>query len=115
VALYTRAHRLDPQFDMALHFLGRALLALGRSDEAEIAFKRRLGLRPRSDHTRFYLACIYGKTGRPDEARKTWAELLEINPAFSVQHFKTSLPYADPGWLDGILDGLRQAGIAVQV
>ena len=42
VALYTRAYRLDPQFDMSLHFLGRALLALGRFDEAEIAFKRRL-------------------------------------------------------------------------
>src|SRR3712207_6760174 len=36
VALYRQAHRLDPQFDMALHFLGRALLALGRFDEAEI-------------------------------------------------------------------------------
>ena len=35
VALYTRAYRLDPQFDMSLHFLGRALLALGRFDEAE--------------------------------------------------------------------------------
>jgi adenylate cyclase len=114
VALYTRTHRLNPQFDMALHFLGRALLALGRYNEAEVAFKRRLAIRPRTDMTRFYLACLYGKTGRFKEARKIWAELLEINPTFSVQHFKTSLPYSDPGWLDGILDGLRQANIAVQ-
>ena len=46
VALYTRGHRLDPQFDMALHFMGRALVALGRFDEAEIAFKKRLTFRP---------------------------------------------------------------------
>ena len=49
VAHYTRAYRLDPQFDMSLHFMGRALLALQRYDEAEIAFKRRLMFSPRSD------------------------------------------------------------------
>ena len=112
MALFTRGHRLDPQFDMALHFMGRALVALGRYDEAEIAFKKRLTFRPKSDMTRFYLACIYGKTGRHVEARKIWAELKEINPAFSVQHLVASLPYADPSWLDDIIDGLRQANIA---
>jgi adenylate cyclase len=111
VALYTRAHRLDPQFDMALHFMGRALLPLGRYDEAEIAFKRRLALRPSSDMSRFYLACVYGKTGRYVEARQIWAELMEINPAFSVQRFVTALPYANSSWLDGLVDGLRQANI----
>ena len=38
VALHTRAYRLDPQFDMSLHFMGRSLLALDRFDEAETAF-----------------------------------------------------------------------------
>jgi len=70
-----------------------------------------LALRPSSDMTRFYLACVYGKTGRYVEARKLWAELMEINPAFSVQRFVDSLPYADPSWLDGVVDGLRQANI----
>ena len=96
---------------MALHFMGRALAALGRYDEAEIALKRRLALRPRSDMSRFYLACIYGKTGRYVEARKIWADLIEINPSFSVSHFVDLLPYADPSWLDGLIDGLRQANI----
>ena len=64
--------------------------------------------------TRFYLACIYGKTGRHVEARKAWAEIMEINPRFSVPHLVESLPYADPGWLDEIIDGLRQAGIAYE-
>jgi hypothetical protein len=43
-----------------------------------------------------------------------WADLMEINPTFSIKHFKTSLPYADPGWLDGIIDGLHKAGIAIE-
>jgi adenylate cyclase len=113
VALYTRAHRLDPQFDMSLHFLGRALLALGRFGEAEIAFKRRLLLSPRSDMTRFYLACLYGSTGRHDEARRFWRETLEVNPSFSVEHLRRVLPYRDPGTLDRLMDGLRDAGIAI--
>lgn len=110
-ALYTRAHRLDPQFDLSLHFLGRALLALGRYNEAEIAFKRRLSLAPHSDMSRFYLACLYGLTGRFDEARRYWQETLEVNPDFSVERLKQILPYKDPGQVDRLVDGLRQAGV----
>jgi adenylate cyclase len=113
IALYTRGYRLDPQFDMALHFLGRAQLALGRFDEAEIAFKRRLSLTPNSDMSRFYLACLYGLTGRYEEARRYWKETLEVNPNFSVEHLKQALPYKDPALLDRLLNGLREAGVAV--
>ncbi|MGH6926560.1 MAG: adenylate/guanylate cyclase domain-containing protein [Propylenella sp.] len=111
IPLYTRAYRLDPQWDMALHFLGRSLLSLGRFDEAETAFKRRLTFSPHSDMTRFYLACLYGRTGRHDEARAMWSELLGVNPNFSVDHLRRSLPYADTGWLDRLLEGLREAGV----
>jgi len=111
IALYTRAYRLDPQFDMTLHFMGRALLSLGRLDEAEIALKRRLALMPRTDMTRFYLASLYGRTGRHEEARKMWQEMLEVNPRFSVEHIRETLPYRDPGVLDRVVEGLKQAGI----
>jgi adenylate cyclase len=114
VPLYTRCHRLDPQFDMALHFIGRSLLTLGRIEEAEAAFNRRLALAPHSDMTRFYLACIYGRTGRHEEARALWQEVLEINPRFSVEHLQQTLPFADPGWLDPNLEGLKQAGIELR-
>lgn len=110
---YTRAHRLDPQFDLSLHFLGRTLLNLGRFDEAEIAFKRRLALAPRSDMTRFYLACLYGRTGRAEEARRYWHEVFEVNPSFSIDHFKRAMPYKDPTVLNRLIDGLREAGISL--
>jgi adenylate cyclase len=113
IPLYTRAYRLDPQWDMALHFLGRSLLSLDRFEEAETAFKKRLVLSPHSDMTRFYLASLYGRSGRHEEARQLWRELEGINPNFSVEHLRQSLPYADPAWLDRHLDGLRQAGISV--
>jgi adenylate cyclase len=113
VAAYTRAFRLDPQFDMTLHFMGRALLALGRFDEAEIALKRRLALMPRTDMTRFYLASLYGRTGRHEEARKMWQEMLKVNPKFSLEHIRGTLPYRDPAPLDRVVEGLKQAGIEV--
>lgn len=110
---YTRAHRLDPQFDLSLHFLGRTLLNLGRFEEAEIAFKRRLALAPRSDMTRFYLACLYGRTGRAEEARRYWHEVFEVNPSFSIDHFKRAMPYKDPAVLNRLIGGLREAGISL--
>jgi adenylate cyclase len=113
IALHQQGYRLDPQFDMSLHFLGRALLALGRYDEAESAFKRRLALMPRSDMSRFYLACLYGLTGRREEARRTWQETLEVNPNFSLEHLKRTLPYKDPAVLERLLDGLHDAGVAI--
>ncbi|ASJ61898.1 adenylate/guanylate cyclase domain-containing protein (plasmid) [Sinorhizobium meliloti] len=113
LALYTRAHRLDPQFDLSLHFQGRALLNLGRFDEAEVAFKRRLLLAPRSDMTRFYLACLYGRTGRHEEARGYWREVLGVNPSFSVDHLRRSLPYHDPHLMDRLVEGLREAGVSI--
>lgn len=113
LALFTRANRLDPQFDLSLHFLGRALLSLGRFDEAEIAFKRRLTLAPRSDMTRFYLACLYGRIGRHEEARRYWREVLEVNPNFSIDHLKRTLPYQDPDLFDRLVDGLRDAGVSI--
>jgi adenylate cyclase len=113
VALHTRAYRLDPQFDMSLHFLGRSLLALDRFYEAEIAFKKRLVLSPHSDMSRFYLACLYGRTGRHEEARRMWEEMLGVNPNFSLEHLRRALPYRDPTWLDRLVEGLRAAGIKV--
>src|SRR3546814_18013821 len=93
---------------MSLHFLGRALLSLGRLDEAEPAFKRRLALAPHSDMTRFYLACLYARSGHHDEARRYWDEMLSVNPRFSVGHLKSALPYRDPAVLDRLVDDNRR-------
>ena len=98
---------------MSLHFMGRSLLALDRFDEAEIAFRKRLALSPHSDMSRFYLACLYSRTGRHDEARAMWSEMLAVNPKFSLEHFRRALPYRDPTWLDRLVEGLREAGIEV--
>ena len=111
IPLFERAMRLDPQFDIWIQAYGRALYALERYDDAEAAFKRRLIRMPRTDVTRAYLASLYGNTNRPDEARKMWRELMEINSTYTVEHMRRILPYKDPAPLDRFVEGLRKAGL----
>jgi hypothetical protein len=39
------------------------------------------------------LASCYGHLGRAEEARAIWAELLKINPGFSLTQRERVLPY----------------------
>ncbi|MEE8248429.1 MAG: tetratricopeptide repeat protein [Alphaproteobacteria bacterium] len=111
IELFEQALRLDPQYELALHFLGRAQFGLKRYDEAEVSFRRRLTRNPRSDMTRTFLASLYGHTGRREEARRMWREALEINPDYSVDHMRRVLPYRDPAWFDHFVGGLEAAGL----
>jgi adenylate cyclase len=106
-----QALQLDPQFDLWIQIRGRAQFALERYDEAEASFKRRLIRMPRSDVTRAYLASLYGHTGRHEEARQLWRELMEINPKFSLEHLRRVMPFKTPATLDRLIEGLRKAGI----
>ncbi len=111
IDLLQQALRLDPQYDLALQFLGRAQFSLERYKDAEASFKRRLIRAPQSDMTRAFLASLYGHTGRQEEAREMWRQLLEINPDFSVEHLRRVLPYRDRAWFDRFLGGLHKAGL----
>ncbi len=74
-------------------------------------FKRRLTFAPHSDMSRFYLACVYARSGRPEDAQRVWREILEINPTFSAEHVGSALPYRDPTVVTRLLDSLREVGI----
>ena len=111
IASYERALRLDPIFDLWIHALGRAQFALGLHAAAEGSFKRRLIYLPNSDVTRAYLASLYGHTGRVEDARRLWDELMEINPTYRVEHTLRILPYKNRAPLEQFLSGLRKAGL----
>jgi adenylate cyclase len=106
-----QALRLDPQFHLWIQSIGRAQFTLKRYQEAEATFKRRLIHMPRSDMTRAYLASLYGHTGRHEEARRIWRELMEINPKYTADHTARILPYRDRAPLDHFVEGLRKAGL----
>jgi adenylate cyclase len=112
IEVFEQALRIDPGYDIILHFLGRAQVGAGLYVDAESSFRRRLVRNPRSDMTRAYLASLLGAAGRVAVARRLWAEILEINPNFSIEHLRRVLPYKDPAWFERFVDGLRKAGIA---
>ncbi len=104
---------LDPRYHIALQLMGRAQFALGRDTEAAACFERRLDMSPVSDMSRVFLAAIHGHAGRVDEARQRWAEILEINPQFSLAQVRRALPYQVPDVFDRLAGGLEKAGLPV--
>jgi adenylate cyclase len=108
----SKAVRLDPQFSLWLHAQGRAQFVLARYAEAEANFKRRLIHMPDSDVTRAYLASLYGHTGRHEEARRIWRELMDIHPEYAIELTLRVLPYSSPAPLEQFVAGLRKAGLA---
>jgi len=57
------------------------------------------------------LAVIYSEMGREEEARAEAAEVLRINPNFSLEVARQVLPIKDPADLERYLAGLRKAGL----
>jgi len=49
--------------------------------------------------------------GRTKEARDEWAEVLRINPDYSLEHRRRVLPFKNPDDFDKIMNGLRKAGV----
>lgn len=107
-----QALRLDPRYGIALQFLGRAQFALGRYAEAEAYFKKRLVEIPQSDMTRAFLASLYGLTDRLDMAREMWRQILDVNPNFSIEQFRSVIQYKDVATTERFTEGLRRAGLA---
>jgi adenylate cyclase len=106
------AMRLDPHYpDMLLHFLAQANFSLGKYEVAAEQLLERIARNPGTDASRMFLASCYGHLGRGEEARAAWAELLKVNPDFSVAQRARVLPYKDPGDFQRIVDGLAKAGL----
>jgi hypothetical protein len=57
------------------------------------------------------LAAIYSELGKEAEARAEAAEVLRLNPQFSLEVHKQRVPLKDPAVLERHLDVLRKAGL----
>jgi adenylate cyclase len=107
------AMRLDPHGShMVLHTLAQAHFSLGDYATAARHLLERIARMPGTDASRMFLASCYGHLGRAEDARKTWAELLKVNPGFSVKQRERVLPYKDPGDFQKIIEGLAKATLA---
>ena len=107
------AMRLDPHYpDIVLHFLAQANFSLGKYEIAAQQLLDRIARNPSTDASRMLLASCYGHLGRAEDARAVWAELLKVNPDFSLAQRARVLPYKNPDDFQRILEGLAKAGLS---
>jgi adenylate cyclase len=109
---FATAMRLDPHYpSIVLHFLAQANFSLGNYEAAAKQLLERIARTPATDSSRMLLSACYGHLGRIDEARAAWAEMLKVNPDFSLAQRARVLPYKEPRDFQRIADGLAKAGL----
>jgi adenylate cyclase len=112
ISMVEKAMRLNPRYPpVYLLQLSLAYRMAGRYEEALVPGKKVLTLIPNSAPAHFNLTVIYSELGREEEARAMAAEMLRLNPNFSLEVFKDYLPFKDPAVLQRHLEALRRAGL----
>ena len=107
-----QAMRLDPAMSSQfLHFLGMAYLLAGKYETAAALLRQRIVLVPNTDFSRAILTSALGHLGEIEEARRVWAELMEINPKYSFFAHVGRQPFKRPEDVERIAEGLRKAGV----
>jgi adenylate cyclase len=112
VSLIEKGMRLDPcctEFNAA--FLAEAYLYLEQYAEAIAPAKRHLTISPDGLGAHFILAASYSALGQEEQARAEAAEVLRINPKFSLEVVRQTFPLKDRTLLERIIAALHKAGL----
>jgi adenylate cyclase len=112
VPLFEKAIRLNPLGPAPLYVnFGHALRDLGRLEEAVSAYKKAVERAPNFTAAHAMLAAVYMMMGREAEARAAAAEVLRINPRYSVGFFAKMSTLKDGSKIELISDAMRKAGL----
>ncbi|HJY79696.1 MAG TPA: tetratricopeptide repeat protein [Candidatus Binatia bacterium] len=95
--------------DLHLSSIGTAYYLAGRSGEAIAPLQQYLARYPNILGAHLALAAVYSELGRAAEARAEAAEVLRLNPQFSLEVHKQREPIKDPALLERHLAALRKA------
>ena len=113
ILMYQKALRLNPFAGSAYHHhFGNSLVNAGRYEEAVSEYKKAIQLERNNIFAHQGLAVAYIMTGRDKEARAEAAEVLRINPKFTVDRLfsKTTLQ-KDQAKVDMWRTALQKAGL----
>jgi TolB-like protein/class 3 adenylate cyclase/Flp pilus assembly protein TadD len=97
--------------DLHLNSAGTAYYLAGWTEEAIAPLKQYLARYPNILGTHLTLAAVYSELGQAAEARAEAAEVLRLNPQFSLEVHKQRAPIKDPMMLERHLAALRKAGL----
>ena len=104
-----RLNPLDPT--LALWGLGMVYCRTGRYEEAIPPLTQAIRRRPQMFTTHLDLAACYAGLGKEEEARAAAAEVLKMNPKFTVEGFAKVLQQKDKALRERYLENLRKAGL----
>jgi adenylate cyclase len=113
IPMFQKAIRLNP-FGPSWYYVtfGFALLNMGRFEEAVAVYKKALQLSPDSIFAHLFLAATYSMMGREKEARAEAAEVLRVNPKFSLDYSARIISvFKDQSVIDNIIGAVRKAGL----
>jgi tetratricopeptide (TPR) repeat protein len=112
VSLVKEAMRLNPHYPATyLLTLGNGYFSTGQYQEAMAAYKEVTIHNPNLLTAHAGLAMTYGELNREEEAREEAAEVMRLNPQFSLEVVKQIYPFKDPAMLEHVLAVLRKAGL----
>ena len=112
ITIIKKAIRLNP-FPRSLYFyfLGTAYFLDVQYDEAITAYKKAIHLQPKNIFARIILTATFALSGHEDEARAQAAEVLRINPRFSLDYWAKIATFKNQNDTDRMIEGLRLAGL----
>jgi len=112
IILFEKAIRLNP-FGPSRYFLsyGHALRYTGRFDDAVSAYKKALQREPNNFFSHLNLAATYSMLGREKEAQAEAADVLRLNPRFTLDYLARVSGYKDRAETDRVINALRKIGM----
>jgi tetratricopeptide (TPR) repeat protein len=102
-----RLNPMPPAFQYG--FLGTSHMLMHQYQKAIAILEKGVLVQPDNAPCLLYLAAAYSLAGRQEDAHKTAAKLLILNPKFSVEAFVKI--YKDPAAREQLVSALRKAGL----
>jgi adenylate cyclase len=107
-----KAMRLDPNYaPWVAFFLGNSYFTLRRYDEAIAAYQEVLRRNPNAEYGHAGLAGVYVELGQEKAARAEAAEVLRLNPRYSVNWLRDNVPFHNQADRDRFMGNLEKAGL----
>jgi adenylate cyclase len=104
--------RLDPFQNAArLGHMGHAYYMLKRYLEAVTLLRECASRLPNLRIVHLWLAAAYAQLGRVTEAEAEAAEVLRIEPTFTINRWKATAVYKASGDAEHLIEGLRKVGL----
>jgi adenylate cyclase len=109
---YKRAIRLNPiPPNHHLWSLGLSYAYTGQYEEAITWCEKAVSQEPDSLLARMMMTVVYSLSGRDEEARAEAAEVLRIQPKFSLKKYEKKLTYKREEDREKYIGALRKAGL----